>query len=206
MSPEELGSYFAAGKPFVDYVDELSGDYTCSAGCGTEGHRAEFRANYSSFELSDDDLADLAAIAPSRPAPIRVLVISGAFCHDSTEYLPILQRLVEERDDFDLRILERDDNLKLMDAYLFKGKYRTTPTVLFLDAANNEILRWVERPQAAIPINRMIVQAVKDRGMTLEREDLPARRFWRSEAAKWYQRGGLRAAAKLELIQAMTRV
>ncbi len=36
-----------------------------------------------------------------------------------------------------------------MDQYLYKGQFRSIPTVVFFDSAMNELGRWAERPQIA---------------------------------------------------------
>lgn len=77
----------------------------------------------------------------------HLLVLSADWCGDAVNTLPAIVRLVELTSNTDLRILDRDTNLDLMDAHL-TGKSRSIPAVIVLDADYVERGWWGPRPAA----------------------------------------------------------
>ena len=77
----------------------------------------------------------------------HLLVLSADWCGDAVNTLPAIARLAELTSNTDLRILDRDTNLDLMDAHL-TGKSRSIPAVIVLDADYVERGWWGPRPAA----------------------------------------------------------
>ena len=77
----------------------------------------------------------------------HLLVLSADWCGDAVNTVPAIARLVELTSNTDLRILDRDTNLDLMDAHL-TGKSRSIPAVIVLDADYVERGWWGPRPAA----------------------------------------------------------
>ncbi len=75
----------------------------------------------------------------------HLLVLSADWCGDAVNTLPAIVRLAEASSNVDLRILERDANLDLMDAHL-TGTSRSIPAVIVLDADYVERGWWGPRP------------------------------------------------------------
>ena len=75
----------------------------------------------------------------------HLLVLSADWCGDAVNTLPAIARLAELTSNTDLRILERDANLDLMDAHL-TGRSRSIPAVMVLDADYVERGWWGPRP------------------------------------------------------------
>ena len=71
-------------------------------------------------------------------------------CIDSLGSLPYLDALAERTANLDVRILERDQNLDLMDAHLFRGRSRSIPCVIAYDDAFRELGSWGPRPTALL--------------------------------------------------------
>lgn len=75
------------------------------------------------------------------------VVLSEGWCGDAAHNLPAIARLVEQTDKIDLRILLRDDNPELMEAYLTNGK-RSIPKLIVLDdQTKTELFTWGPRPK-----------------------------------------------------------
>ena len=136
-----------------------------------------------------DDLVDLWATATARakvpadlvdraeavPGHWRLLVITEDWCLDATSTVPPVAALAEAASTLDLRVLDRDDNLDLMDEHLTNGTARSIPVVLLLDGDGVERAWWGPRPAD--------LQAwFTGDGQTLEKED----RY--RELRKWYAR------------------
>lgn len=97
---------------------------------------------YRRASIPEDILARVAELAGTW----RLLVLSGDWCGDASNIVPVLQRLVEAAPNLDLRLLDRDENLDLMDEHLTGGTARAIPTVIILDDQNVEHAWWGPRP------------------------------------------------------------
>ncbi|MEM6326588.1 MAG: thioredoxin family protein [Bacteroidota bacterium] len=118
---------------------------------------------------------DLQARADALLGDWKLLVLSADWCGDASNTVPVLARLAEQTDGLDLRLLERDDHLDLMDEHLTGGTARAIPVVLLLDASGGERAWWGPRP--------VDLQAwVKSEGMEMETDA----RY--REVRKWYAR------------------
>ena len=73
------------------------------------------------------------------------LAISEDWCGDAVNTLPVAARVAEHYG-IELRVLERDANLELMDRYLTNGRSRSIPVVIALDCDLNELGWWGPRP------------------------------------------------------------
>ncbi|MHA2066945.1 MAG: thioredoxin family protein [Candidatus Thorarchaeota archaeon] len=102
------------------------------------------KARYADLMLSEPEQDVLGSIQNE----IRILVIGTDRCDDSAGNIPVLARMAALSPKLRLRILDSDKNAKLHQQYTVNGK-RKTPFVLFLSEENQEITRWVERPNAA---------------------------------------------------------
>lgn len=89
---------------------------------------------------------DLVARAKAVPGRWHFLVLSADWCIDAAHTIPVLARLAEEVPGFDLRLLDRDQHLALMDEHLSGGTARSIPVVLVLDAGLTEWAWWGSRP------------------------------------------------------------
>lgn len=91
--------------------------------------------------------ADLVERLRSLPARRHLLALTEDWCGDALNTLPPLARLVEAVPQLDLRILERDQHLDLMDTHL-SGSARAIPVVMVLDEQYRELGWWGSRPAA----------------------------------------------------------
>jgi hypothetical protein len=89
------------------------------------------------------------AIFAGLKEPLNVLVLAEDWCGDVIANLPILARLAQASGKINLRIFKRDQNLDIMDQYLYQGQFRSIPVFVFFDQAMSEVGRWIERPQIA---------------------------------------------------------
>ncbi len=81
--------------------------------------------------------------------PVRLLVLSEAWCGDAAQVLPVLHLLVQRFDTLELGIVYRDRHLELMDAFLTNGS-RSIPKVIALDPETVHVFgSWGPRPRPA---------------------------------------------------------
>jgi len=78
------------------------------------------------------------------------LVLTEAWCGDAAQSVPIINKLAEASGKIELRLILRDQNLDLMDQFLYNGKSRSIPKLICIDAETLEVLgHWGPRPQEA---------------------------------------------------------
>lgn len=76
------------------------------------------------------------------------LVLSEGWCGDAAQILPILYKMAESVSNIDLRIVFRDENPALTDAFLTNGA-RSIPKLIVLNQNKNVVATWGPRPKAA---------------------------------------------------------
>jgi hypothetical protein len=79
---------------------------------------------------------------------MRVLVITETWCGDSLALVPLIRKLIEINQNWEIKVILRDENPDLIDRFLTNGA-RAIPIFLFLDANGELMFRWGPRPQAA---------------------------------------------------------
>ncbi len=112
------------------------------------------------------------------------MVLTEPWCGDSAQNLPFIFKIAACSPAVDARVLLRDQNLDIMDAYLTDGT-RGIPKLVAFDPEGRELFRWGPRPQAAADLFRELKGSgapleevrrklhlwyAKDRGRNLERE------------------------------------
>jgi polyhydroxyalkanoate synthesis regulator phasin len=77
------------------------------------------------------------------------LVLTEAWCGDATQNIPVIAKIANQGQNIELRLIIRDENLEVMDAYLTNGG-RSIPKLICLDSETLEELgTWGPRPEAA---------------------------------------------------------
>lgn len=86
------------------------------------------------------------------------LVISEGWCGDAAQILPVINKITEESDKIDLKIVLRDENEDLMNLFL-TNKARAIPIVIVIDKLTGDVLRnWGPRPKAAADLIKNYVK------------------------------------------------
>lgn len=93
--------------------------------------------------------APLQAVLSQIKKPLVLLVIAEVWCGDAAQNLPMLAKMAEAAENIELKIVWRDSNLPLIDAYPTRGG-RSIPKAVLVDAQSYEELAvWGARPAAA---------------------------------------------------------
>ncbi|MCR9183175.1 MAG: thioredoxin family protein [Flavobacteriaceae bacterium] len=79
---------------------------------------------------------------------ITWLVITEAWCGDAAQVIPVLNKIAEATDNIDLKLVYRDENEALMDAFLTNGA-RSIPKLIALNEKNEVLYTWGPRPSEA---------------------------------------------------------
>ncbi len=127
---------------------------------------------------------DLAATIQNINAPQKWLILTEAWCGDAAQNIPFINKMVALNPNIELRLLLRDENLDIMDAYLTNGA-RAIPKLIIMNKDLKELATWGPRPQ---PVQQNLVDYksgkitkdvfeiavhswyAKDRGNTLQKE------------------------------------
>jgi len=77
------------------------------------------------------------------------LILSEAWCGDAAQNIPVISKIADFSQNIEFRIILRDENLEVMEAYLTNGG-RSIPKLICLDTNSLEELgTWGPRPEAA---------------------------------------------------------
>ena len=126
------------------------------AGKSTGPNQSEDLLNYSllndkrmkrldkTIKISEETVAKLKEVKE----PQTWLVLTEGWCGDAAQNLPVINKIAEENDNIQLKVVLRDENLSLMDAFLTNGG-RSIPKLIALDQNNEVIDTWGPRPVTA---------------------------------------------------------
>ncbi|MBT8325851.1 MAG: thioredoxin family protein [Winogradskyella sp.] len=105
------------------------------------------------------------------------IVITESWCGDAAHVVPVLNKIAQENEHIDLKLVLRDDNDDLMNAFLTKGS-RSIPKLISVDSGTNEVLfTYGPRPSVATTM----VEAFKAKHGKLTPE-------FKEELQHWYNK------------------
>ncbi|CAM1334634.1 thioredoxin family protein [Tenacibaculum aestuariivivum] len=108
------------------------------------------------IKLSDEVLVKVKDVNE----PQTWLVLTEGWCGDAAQNLPVINKIAEENSNIQLKVVLRDENLPLMDAFLTNGG-RAIPKLIALDKNNEVIDTWGPRPDVA---TKMVNNYKKEHG------------------------------------------
>ena len=139
---------------YADYRKMVSD--LLSEGKSTGENQSESLLNYSmlndrrmsrldkTIKLTEETLEQVKKV----DAPRTWLVLTEGWCGDAAQTLPIINKIANENDQIDLKIVLRDENEQLMDQFLTNGS-KSIPKLIALDENNEVISSWGPRPSIA---------------------------------------------------------
>ncbi len=143
--------------------------------------------------LSSDLISNLQSLKKS----YRFLVVTEAWCGDSAQNIPILAKMAEVTDKIDLKMIYRDENPEIMDAFLTKGA-RSIPKLIAIDKEGAVLGTWGPRPNPAQEIviaykqgkysdyetyqKELQLWYAKDKGKTLQNEFIDLLHHWENKS------------------------
>ncbi|MCD8445175.1 thioredoxin family protein [Tenacibaculum finnmarkense] len=96
------------------------------------------------IKISEETIAKLTAVK----APQTWLVLTEGWCGDAAQNLPVINKIAQINDAIDLKIVLRDENEALMNAFLTNGG-KAIPKLIALDKNNEVVGTWGPRPSKA---------------------------------------------------------
>ncbi len=80
-------------------------------------------------------------------AKLNVFVMTYDGCGDALYNIPVFAKIAQQCPNIDLRVVQRDENLDVIDQHLNQGLYRSVPCFIFLNENYNEIANLKERSE-----------------------------------------------------------
>jgi len=77
------------------------------------------------------------------------LVLTESWCGDAAQSMPMMNKFAEANDGIDLKVLLRDENPELMDAFLTNGSKSIPKLIVYDHNVNKVIADWGPRPSIA---------------------------------------------------------
>lgn len=108
-------------------------------------------------------------------SPQTWMLLTALWCGDSAANLPVIAKIAQLNPMIQLSIIERDENLEIMDQYLTNGA-RSIPKLVAFNAAGEELFTWGSRPASA----KALVLEQKSQGIPME--------IWEEKLHLWYAR------------------
>jgi hypothetical protein len=132
VTPERL----AQGISYQQWMEQI------------DRNQDKFEDNYNSMRIDPDDAAAIKALMEKPNGPAKILALGEAWCPDVFRGLPVAARL-SEATGLELKIFFRDQNLDIMNEFLYKGEFQSIPTLVFYTRDHKQLGVWHERAQKA---------------------------------------------------------
>jgi hypothetical protein len=130
----------------------------------------KFTENYEACTINSDDAAKIKALMAKSNGPAKVLCLGEAWCPDVFRGLPTTAKLCETTG-LDLKIFFRDQNLDIMNEFLYKGEFQSIPVFVFYTKDHQYLGHWIERAKKARdeqPLLREVSARMREPDLTPE--------------------------------------
>jgi hypothetical protein len=149
---------YAQGISYKEWMEQI------------DRNQEKFVENYNACTLDPDDVAAIKELMQRPHGPAKVLALGEAFCPDVFRGLPVMEHLCKATG-LDLKIFFRDQNLDIMNEFLYKGEFQSIPTFVFYTKDHEYLGHWIERAQKArdeMPLLRAISAKMRDETLSEE--------------------------------------
>jgi thiol-disulfide isomerase/thioredoxin len=126
---------FSRGMTPQQYMDQI------------KVNKQPFLDIYRSIEIPAEHLAFFNNLAQ----PLRLAVFNAEWCGDAVSTTPTVLRLAQSTDKLEVRVFDRDKELKLTDSFLPEHRAGTVPVFVVFDEAMGEVARFIETAKALVP-------------------------------------------------------
>ncbi|MBD0823615.1 thioredoxin family protein [Aestuariibaculum marinum] len=129
-------------EAYRDLVKRLAEEHSTTGSEQTEGHKDFTKLNDRRMRRWDKTIK-IPEVSQKRISKltqdITWLVIAESWCGDAAHVLPVLKKIADVNPHITYRVVLRDENPELMDAFLTKGA-RSIPKVIIIDDNTGEVL------------------------------------------------------------------
>ena len=106
----------------------------------------KFEQNYNDVKLNPDDVAAIKALVEKAGGPAKCCAIGEPWCPDVFRGLPVMAKLAEATG-MDIKIFFRDENVDMINEYLYKGEFQSIPVFVFYTKDHQYLGHWTEKSQ-----------------------------------------------------------
>lgn len=149
MTPER----FAQGLTWQQWMDTI------------KANKERFQRNYDSFQVKPEEVEFFKKFDAKKG--LKVVVIGADWCADVVRGLPVVARLTEAAN-LDLGIFVKEQNLDLMEQYLWRHEYPSIPVVIFFTRDWKELGHWTERPAIGYKFLAELNEELRSQSMSEE--------------------------------------
>lgn len=132
VTPERL----AQGISFKQWMEQI------------DRNQDKFEENYAGIQPDPADVEAIKALVSKPNGPATCLALGEVWCPDVFRGMPVIAKLCEATG-IDLKIFFRDQNLDIMNEFLYKGEFQSIPTLVFYTKDHKQLGVWHERAQKA---------------------------------------------------------
>ncbi len=111
-------------------------------------------------EKTYEPSAEMKRLVESITAPQIWMILSAVWCGDSAQNVPAIVKMASLNRLIEIKLLERDEHLDIMDQFLSNGS-RSIPKLVAFDTAGEILFEWGSRPAEA----QKIVTELKGQGI-----------------------------------------
>lgn len=127
---------FASAKTYDEYI------------ASNAHNREKFQDNLEKTVVPEDLAERYRALVARPDGPAKVLVIGEDWCPDVFRGMPVMARIAEAAG-MEMRVLERDQHMDVMQHYKAEGEFDSIPVFIFLTRDGRYLTHWIERPKQA---------------------------------------------------------
>jgi hypothetical protein len=130
----------------------------------------KFQDNWDDMQLNANDVAAIKELMEKPNGPHHMLALGEAWCPDVFRGMPVAAKLAEATG-LEIKIFFRDQNLDIMNEFLYKGEYQSIPVLVFYTKEHEYLGHWLEKAQKArdeAQILREITSRMREPDLTPE--------------------------------------
>lgn len=126
----------------------------------------------------------LVKVVESIDEPVNWVVLTEAWCGDAAQNLPTIAKLASMNPNISLKLLLRDENIEVMDAYRTSGGM-SIPKLIMLDHEYKELGQWGPRPE---PVQQILKEMKASGTFSYDEFGIIAHTWYAKDRTKTLQR------------------
>lgn len=130
-----------------------------------KANKERFQRYYDNFQVKPEEVEFFKEFNARKG--LKVVLIGADWCPDVVRGLPVVARLCEAAG-LELRSFIKEENMDLMEQYLWRHKYESIPVVVFFNNDFEELGTWFERPASSTKSLAEMLQELRTKNLSEE--------------------------------------
>ncbi len=130
----------------------------------------KFEQNFDDMTLNSADVAAIKALVERANGPVKCCAIGEPWCPDVFRGMPVMAKLAAATG-MDIKIFFRDQNIDMINEYLYKGEFQSIPVFIFYTKDHQYLGHWTEKSKKTrdeAPIMGAITSKMRNADLTEE--------------------------------------